>query len=129
MKILKFLNYTLLLLVFVSLIIGSLNQTQSVVAMPGWETDETAVPHYFGPNPNWANSPFTLPDAQVVITGNGTRAEAVATVGANGAITVITVINGGSDYSNANVDIVGAGSGATAKQSPRVEVSGLASVE
>lgn len=65
----KFLKYILMLLVLVSLIFGSSSQTQSVVAMPASPTDETKVPHYFGPNPNWANSPFTLPDAQVVITG------------------------------------------------------------
>ena len=77
-------------------------------------TDETKVPHYFGPYPNWANSPYTLPDAKVVITGNGSGAEAVATVGANGSITSITVTKPGSNYSSAKVDIVGAGTGATA---------------
>ena len=81
--------------------------------------DETKVPHYFGPNPNWANSPFTLPDVQVIITGNGTGATAEATVGANGSITGITITDPGSGYSNAKVDIVplsatGTGSGATA---------------
>ncbi len=84
-------------------------------AMPLNPTDESKVPHYFGPNPNWANSPFTLPDAQVVITGDGSGATAEATVGANGAITAITVTNGGRGYSNAKVDIVGSGTGATAK--------------
>ena len=77
-------------------------------------TDETKVPHYFGPYPNWANSPYTLPDAKVVITGNGSGAEAVATVGANGSITSITVTKPGSNYTSAKVDIVGAGTGATA---------------
>ena len=37
-------------------------------------TDQTKVPHYFGPFPNWANSPFTLPDVAVEITGDGTGA-------------------------------------------------------
>ena len=36
--------------------------------------DQTKVPHYFGPYPNWANSPLTQPDATVVITGYGTGA-------------------------------------------------------
>ena len=76
---------------------------------------EKRVPHYFGPFPNWANSPFTLPDAQVSITGDGSGATATATVGAGGAITEITVTNPGNGYSNARVDIVGAGTGATAK--------------
>ena len=30
--------------------------------------DQTKVPHYFGPYPNWANSPLTLPDATVTIS-------------------------------------------------------------
>ena len=34
-------------------------------AMPGSPTDESKVPHYFGPNPNWALSPLTLPDVAV----------------------------------------------------------------
>ena len=33
------------------------------------------VPHYFGPWPNWALSPLTLPDATVTITGDGTGAD------------------------------------------------------
>ena len=31
-------------------------------ALPGSPTDGTAVPHYFGPWPNWALSPLTLPE-------------------------------------------------------------------
>ena len=34
-------------------------------ALPAGPTDSTAVPHYFGPWPNWALSPLTLPDATV----------------------------------------------------------------
>ena len=107
----KFLNIVVSLLVLSSVLFGSTSAT----AMPMDPTDETKVPHYFGPNPNWANSPFTLPDAQVVITGNGTGATAEATVGANGAITSITVTNGGRGYSSAKIDILGAGNGASAK--------------
>jgi len=99
--------------VFISgLLFGS---TVYVAAIPGSATDETKVPHYFGPWPNWANSPYTLPDAQVVITGNGSGAEAVAAVGANGAVTGIIVTNGGRGYSSAKVDIIGSGTGAAAK--------------
>ncbi len=47
-----------------------------ILAVPGSPTDQAAVPHYFGPFPNWANSPFTLPDATVEITGDGTGATA-----------------------------------------------------
>ena len=85
------------------------------VAAPASPTDETKVPHYFGPYPNWANSPLTLPDVQVVITGNGTGATADATIGANGAITSVTITNPGSGYSNAKVDFISTnGSGAAA---------------
>lgn len=112
----KFLNILFSIVIVASLLLGGGVQVQAEnPAMPMDPTDETQVPHYFGPYPNWANSPFTLPDAQVVITGNGTGAIAEATVGANGAITGITVMNGGRGYSNAKVDIVGSGSGATAK--------------
>ena len=44
-------------------------------ACPASPTDSTAVPHYFGPWPNWALSPLTLPDATVTITGDGTGAD------------------------------------------------------
>jgi hypothetical protein len=106
----KFLN----LIVSVAAIAALVGGPGSVTAMPMNPTDETKVPHYFGPNPNWANSPFTKPDAQVVITGDGTGATAEATVGTNGAITAITLTNGGHNYSNAKVDIFGSGTGATA---------------
>ena len=82
--------------------------------MPMDPMDESKVPHYFGPYPNWANSPLTMPDATVTITGNGTGATAEATVGANGAITAITVTNPGSGYSSAKVGISGSGTGALA---------------
>jgi FtsP/CotA-like multicopper oxidase with cupredoxin domain len=77
-------------------------------------TDESKVPHYFGPYPNYANSPFTLPDVNVTINGDGGGAKATATVGANGAVTGITLTDAGSGYSTATVDITGTGSGATA---------------
>ncbi len=38
-------------------------------AAPSSAVDETKVPHYFGPYPNWANSPLTQPDVTVTITG------------------------------------------------------------
>jgi len=85
-----------------------------MAAMPAGPTDETKVPHYFGPFPNWANSPFTLPDVAVDITGDGTGATATATVGANGAVTGFTITNPGSGYTAATVNITGGGSLATA---------------
>ena len=40
-------------------------------AAPTNPVDQTKVPHYFGPYPNWANSPLTLPDATVTISPAG----------------------------------------------------------
>jgi FtsP/CotA-like multicopper oxidase with cupredoxin domain len=36
--------------------------------MPSSPTDESKVPHYFGPYPNYANSPLTVPDVAVNIS-------------------------------------------------------------
>ena len=95
---------------------GGLLTGGTASAVPSAPTDESKVPHYFGPYPNWANSPLALPDAQVVINGNyTTQAKAEATVGANGAITGITVTDGGSGYTQASIVITGSGTGATAK--------------
>jgi FtsP/CotA-like multicopper oxidase with cupredoxin domain len=44
------------------------DQATTVSNAPSAPTDQTKVPHYFGPYPNWANSPFTLPDATVTIS-------------------------------------------------------------
>ncbi|PXA64683.1 hypothetical protein CVS29_14120 [Arthrobacter psychrochitiniphilus] len=55
--------------------LGGLNNFSGPVAaeaaVPSSATDSTKVPHYFGPYPNWANSPQTLADAMVSI-GVGT---------------------------------------------------------
>ncbi len=86
-------------------------------AAPNPATVGSTVPHYFGPNPNWALSPLTLPDATVTITTTGsydTAATAVATVGAKGAITDITITDPGSGYASADVSISGAGTQAAA---------------
>jgi FtsP/CotA-like multicopper oxidase with cupredoxin domain len=86
----------------------------SVSTAPIDPKDEAKVPHYFGPYSNWANSPFTLPDVSVDIVGAGTGATAVATVGANGAVTGIALTSPGSGYTSATVIIAGAGISATA---------------
>jgi FtsP/CotA-like multicopper oxidase with cupredoxin domain len=70
---------------------------------PASPTDQTRVPHYFGPYSNWANSPQVLADAIVSVspaTGDpGTGAAAAATVDPKtGAITAVTVTNSGSGY-------------------------------
>jgi FtsP/CotA-like multicopper oxidase with cupredoxin domain len=111
----KYLNMLITLIVLMSLVFGgNLKATAAPADMPASPTDKTKVPHYFGPYPNWANSPLTLPDVAVTITGNGTGATAAATVGANGAVTGITITNPGSSYTTATVGITGAGTGATA---------------
>ena len=42
--------------------------TVVAAAAPISATDESKVPHYFGPYPNWANSPQVLADAIVKIS-------------------------------------------------------------
>src|SRR5512146_1861566 len=65
----------------------------------GQTPDPTKHPHYFGPYPNWANSPLTTVDATVQFAdGCGTGANAVASVDQTGAITGITVTSQGSGY-------------------------------
>jgi FtsP/CotA-like multicopper oxidase with cupredoxin domain len=111
----KLLERLLVVVMLASLVLGGSMPVLAQGSGPASSTDESKIPHYFGPWPNWANSPFSMPDAQVVITGKGSGAEAVATVGANGTITAITVTNPGSGYSNPKIDIIGSGSGAAAK--------------
>jgi len=99
--------------------LANIGSSSSVAAgLPASAVDETKVPHYFGPNPNWANSPFTVPDAVVTISApteaGGVQAEAVASVGLGGAVTGITVTNPGSGYTGATVTIEGSGTGAAA---------------
>lgn len=84
-------------------------------------TDATKVPHYFGPWPNWANSPFTTPDATVTIADNGgpgAGATAVANVSMDpatrGQIADITITNPGVGYTDPIVTITGPGLDATA---------------
>src|SRR5512133_114942 len=84
---------------------GSQALAATRLGMPASATDETKVPHYFGPYSNYANSPFTLPDVAVDITGDGSGATAVATIGGNGAITGINITNPGIGYTNAGVNI------------------------
>jgi len=90
------------------------NIGRSISATATLPPDPTKIPHYFGPFPNYANSQFTLPDVAVEIIGNGTGAMAAATVGANGAVTGITITNPGGGYTTAAVNITGGGSGASA---------------
>ena len=86
-------------------------------AMPSGPVDESKVPHYFGPYPNWANSPFRLPNVFIALSGgSGSGAEAAAEVDPQtGALTSITVTHPGSGYTSAPaVEITGMGTGAAA---------------
>jgi len=123
MTIRKFLKYFLFVLVSASFILGSTSQAQNVAAMPASPTDETKVPHYFGPYPNWANSPFTIADVAVQITGDGAGATATASIGAAGDVTGFTITSPGSGYTSALVQITGAGTGASANAT--VSTSGV----
>jgi hypothetical protein len=72
----KYLNILLSFVFITSLVFGSVVQVRAEnsmapAAMPMNPTDETKVPHYFGPYPNWANSQFTLPNVSVAIVGDG----------------------------------------------------------
>ena len=94
----KFMHLLFAMLLMASLIGGNL----SASAMPMNPTDESKVPHYFGPNPNWALSPLRLANVAVTLTGGGgIDAAASATVDMQtGAITGFTILNPGSGYTS-----------------------------
>jgi FtsP/CotA-like multicopper oxidase with cupredoxin domain len=96
-------------------------------AAPSGPTDETKVPHYFGPWPNWANSPLTLSTAVVQIDGPGSGAAAVAQVDpVSGGIASIDVTAPGHDYVAGPTTVTVAGSAGTpATASPTVSTSGV----
>src|SRR6266508_2083879 len=108
----KFLNMLVSLMVLTTLVFGG---SINAAAKPIGPTDESKVPHYFGPYPNWANSPLTLPNATVEIQGNGTGATAVAQVHpVTQGIASIQVTSPGSGYTAANVVIQGGNGDASA---------------
>ena len=65
---------------------------EATAAGPLSATDETKVPHYFGPYPNWANSPQVMPNA--LVTVDGPRAVAQA----SGGVDAIVVTDSGVGY-------------------------------
>jgi FtsP/CotA-like multicopper oxidase with cupredoxin domain len=112
----KFLNIVISIWVVTSLILGGTIQVNNVSAMPMDPMDQTKVPHYFGPWPNWALSPLTSPNATVEIQGNGSGATAVALVDpVTQGIASIQVTSPGSGYKTANVVIKGGNGNATAQ--------------
>ena len=112
----KILSTTVLILLLISLVSGNFPITVKAAPekLPASPVDESVVPHYFGPYPNWGLSALTNPDVTVTIVGDGSGATATAKVGAGGAITDITITNPGSNYTSATVQITGAGAGAAA---------------
>jgi FtsP/CotA-like multicopper oxidase with cupredoxin domain len=105
----KFLNLIVSLMVLTTLVFGG---NIKATAAAGAAVDETKIPHYFGPNPNWALSPLRQAEVVVNVTGGGgTGAVAQAIVDPQtGAITAITVTSPGSGYTSApTVDITGIG--------------------
>jgi len=114
MKGRRLLSISFALLVLLSFLLGSIGQLQNVTAAPSSPVDESKVPHYFGPYPNWANSPLTLPDINVAIVGDGAGATASAVVAPDGSVSSIAITNPGSGYTAATVDITGLGTGAQA---------------
>ncbi len=55
-------------------------------------TDERTIPHYFGPYPNWANSPQVMPNALVTIAAPAAVAQA------SGGVDAIVVSDSGAGY-------------------------------
>ena len=87
----KILSTTVLILLLISLVSGNCPITVKAAPekLPASPVDESVVPHYFGPYPNWGLSALTNPDVTVTIVGDGSGASATAKVGAGGAITDI----------------------------------------
>ena len=82
---------------------GPANSGEVEAAESPSATDESKIPHYFGPYSNYANSAQALVNAVVTITGaDGSGAEAAATVDPKtGGITAIDVTSPGSGYTAA----------------------------
>jgi hypothetical protein len=139
----KFANLVVSLVVVASLLFGpavpvsaqkppaqSAAANSSVNAMPASPTDETKVPHYFGPYSNWANSPQVLADAIVAITadpldtGTITPAQGTAVVDPKtGGISAINITSPGSGYTLApSVQITSPGVTPTALASATAQI-------
>jgi FtsP/CotA-like multicopper oxidase with cupredoxin domain len=112
---------------FTALAVGGVLVGQS---KPASQTDEKKVPHYFGPNPNWALSPLRVPDVAVTIASptTGTAATATATVDPQtGAITGFTVTNPGSGYTSAPTVTITSRHGTSAQATAVVDYTGVVS--
>ena len=96
--------------------VGSTTVAAQAAGRPSSPTDATKVPHYFGPWPNWANSPLTTSTAQVRIDSpSGQGASAVAQVDpVSGAVSAIDVTAPGHDYDPATTTVTVTGGTADA---------------
>jgi hypothetical protein len=128
----KVLNLMMAVLTITGLIVAVVGPVVAQpLAMPSGPTDQTTVPHYFGPWPNWANSPFTLPNAtvEIVSTGAGSGATAVAVVDPmTQGIASIEITSPGKGYTPGTTSVVingGTPGGATATAT--VNTSGVVS--
>ena len=85
-----------------AMVATSLGTGAAVAATP----NPDKVPHYFGPWPNWANSPLTLNKASVKLDGTGTGATAVAQVDPQtGGISAVDVTSPGAGYDGGPVTV------------------------
>jgi FtsP/CotA-like multicopper oxidase with cupredoxin domain len=119
----KFLSVVFSIVVIASLIFQVGGQAVAQVPTP---PDPSVIPHYFGPYPNWANSPQVLADAIVTISGGGgAGAEATATVDPKtGGILAVTVISPGSGYlATPTISITAAGVTPTTLASAVAQIS------
>ncbi|KAE8762733.1 multicopper oxidase domain-containing protein [Georgenia thermotolerans] len=96
-------------------------------AAPAAAVDPATVPHYFGPWPNWANSPLTLNNAAVTIDGEGAGATAVAQVDpVSGGIASVEITSPGHGYDPATTTVTIDGStGTAASATATVTASGV----
>ncbi len=101
-----FVSVLAMVLAMVSTALG----TGAAVAAVG-PPDPSKVPHYFGPWPNWANSPLTLSNASVTFNGTGAGATAVAQVDpkAPNGIASVDITNPGHDYAPGTTVSIGGG--------------------
>ena len=119
-------NTTTILLTILAMVLAmaatALGTGAAVAATP---PDPAKVPHYFGPYPNWANSPLTLSTAAVTITGAGQGAAAVAQVDpVTGGISSIDVTSPGHDYAADGTTSVAIGGSSGTAATATATVSG-----
>ena len=116
--------YVLMSILIMTTLVGGFRNAAAAPTIP---TDESKVPHYFGPYPNWALSPLRSPNAFVEFSGGGggVGAAAAATVDLQtGALTAITVTNPGTGYTSAPTVLI-TGLGTAAQATAVVDYSGV----